>query len=95
MKNYNGGQSVKAGFYFNRDSWTISTISGKQGGVLAGDQFDKYLRLPALLMMVVGPMLGALLVVFIPVIGVVLLTKALYEKVSVSKHFTFFAKNRA
>jgi len=71
MKRYNGGETVKAGFYWNPAAWEITTA--KKGGVLPGDADAHYLHIPTLLLMLVGPVLGGLMVVFLPLIGFVML----------------------
>jgi hypothetical protein len=66
-----GGDTVKAGFYFNMDSWEVSTLSG-QGGVLAGAADTRYLRMPLPLLLVFAPMMGAAFAMFLPFIGIAL-----------------------
>jgi hypothetical protein len=78
--NLSGGSRVEAGFYFNKNSWEIVTVSGKQGGVLPGDAKTGYLRVPAVAMLAGAPVLGAAFVVFLPVIGFALLAKAAFSK---------------
>lgn len=83
MKNTNsntGGSKVPAGFYFNKNSWEIVTVSGKRGGVLPGDAKTDYFRVPALAMLAAAPVLGAAFVVFLPVIGFALLAGAAFKK---------------
>lgn len=62
---------VKAGFYWNPAGWEI--VTAKKGTALPGAAETRYLRLPLVLMMIVGPILGALMVVFLPLIGFVIL----------------------
>lgn len=71
MTRYNGGEVVKAGFYWNPAEWEIVTT--KKGEALPGTKETRYLRIPTLLLMAVGPILGALMVVFLPLIGFVML----------------------
>jgi hypothetical protein len=66
-----GGDKVKAGFYFNRDSWEVTTMSG-QGGVLAGAADSRYLRMPLPMLLVFAPMMGACFAMFLPFIGIAL-----------------------
>lgn len=82
MNNYCGGQDVKSGFYFNVVDWKLETVSGKQGGRLPGDKGSSYLRVPALAVLGLAPLLGAAFVVFLPVMGFTLLAYTGVEKVS-------------
>lgn len=68
MIRYHGSDAVKAGFYWNPRRWEIITLN-RPGGVLPGTNETLYLRLPMLLFMVVGPLMGALYVAFLPFIG--------------------------
>ncbi|OFV96095.1 MAG: hypothetical protein A3F68_04545 [Acidobacteria bacterium RIFCSPLOWO2_12_FULL_54_10] len=68
MLNYQGGQSVKSGFYWNFKRWEIVTIE-KGAGLLPGSETDRYIKLPVLLFMCSAPFLGLLYVVFLPFIG--------------------------
>jgi WYL domain len=67
MTRYHGGELVKAGFYWNPAGWEITTT--KKGEALPGTKENRYLRIPTILLMVVGPLLGALMLVFLPLIG--------------------------
>ena len=72
MINYHGGDAVKAGFYWNPAQWEIVSLA-KKGGALPGTKEMRYMRLPLILLMIAGPVLGGLLVVFLPLIGFVML----------------------
>jgi hypothetical protein len=67
-----GGERAPAGFYWHTAGWEIATLSG-DGGVLPGTPEDRYIRVPALAMLMMAPVMGALLVVFLPFIGFALL----------------------
>jgi len=69
MARHNGGETVKAGFYFNRDAWTVTTFSG-EGGVLPGAATERYLRVATPLLFVFAPLMGALFAMFLPFIGI-------------------------
>ena len=71
MTRYHGGEEVKAGFYGNLAHWEI--ITAKRGEALPGPKETTYLRLPTPLLLLAGPMLGALMVVFLPLLGFVML----------------------
>jgi hypothetical protein len=72
MKTYNGGDEVKAGFYVNRNAWKVTTLSGK-GGTLPGENVDRYVRMPGLLVLLMAPIMGGLFAIFLPFIGIALL----------------------
>ncbi len=71
-----GGTTVKAGFYWNPGEWEIVTIEG-QGGILPGAQDRRYLRIPALAMLILAPIMGGLFVMFLPLIGFALVLQHL------------------
>jgi hypothetical protein len=80
MSRHHGNERVKAGFYVNRDSWTVKTISGKAGGVLPGDASSRWLRVPTLLMLVFAPLMGAAYAMFLPFIGIALFLQFIARK---------------
>jgi hypothetical protein len=71
MLRHQGGDKVKAGFYFNTGSWEVTTVSG-QGGVLAGAVDHRYLRVPLPMLLVFAPLMGAAFAMFLPFIGIAL-----------------------
>jgi len=71
MKRYHGGHRVKGGFYWTPARWEITTVA-REGGMLPGGEEIAYLRLPVTLVMLVGAMLGAAYVIFLPLIGFVI-----------------------
>jgi hypothetical protein len=75
MARYQGGEHVKAGFYFNLDSWALSTISGKSGGRLDGSASARYLRIPVLGMLLFAPLMGAAFAMFLPFIGIAMVAQ--------------------
>jgi hypothetical protein len=72
MARHLGGEQVEGGIYFNLDSWEITTISGREGGRLDGSASVGYLRVPAVAMLVMAPLLGAAFAIFLPFIGLAL-----------------------
>lgn len=76
MFKYNGGQTVKGGFYWNRGTWRLENIEGKTG-TLPGDSATRYLWVPTLLMLLLAPIMGGLFVVFLPFVGFALLFGAI------------------
>lgn len=69
MLRHQGGEQVKAGFYFNCATWEISTLSG-HGGILAGTTDTQFMRMPLPLLLVAAPMMGAAFAMFLPFIGI-------------------------
>ena len=68
MKRF-GTQRVKAGYYVSPTRRKIEMI-GREGGVLPGDVGIRYLRIPLPLLMIASPIMGAVYVVLLPVIGI-------------------------
>lgn len=68
MARYHGSSWVKVGFYWNLSRWELVTIP-KGGGVLPGGDNLRYIRVPFPLVLLLGPLMGALYVVFLPFIG--------------------------
>src|SRR3990167_3908874 len=68
MARYHGGKRVKAGFYWSPARWEIITIP-KGGRVLPGGEELSYFRVPVLFILVLGPLMGAAYVIFLPLIG--------------------------
>lgn len=75
-----GGRKAKAGIYWNKGSWNLVTLSGKGGGVLPGGEAQEYVRIPAVALLAVAPLMGASYVVFLPFIGFAMLADYLGKK---------------
>jgi len=73
---FTAGSMVRGGFYFNRDKLDLVAVSGKEGA-LPGADGQRYLRIPALAVILLAPMLGGLFVVFMPFIGFALVLQHL------------------
>ena len=71
---YVGGANAPAGFYWNTKEWELETLSGK-GGKLPGKNDAAYVKVPAVAMLTLAPMMGALYVMFLPFIGFALLAE--------------------
>jgi hypothetical protein len=74
-----GGRKAEAGIYWNKGSWDLVTLSGK-GGVLPGGPTHEYVRIPAVALLAVAPLMGATYVVFLPFIGFAMLADYLGKK---------------
>lgn len=72
MKRYAPGQHVEPGFYLNTRTLGMTAI-GPRGGALPGPEGTWCLRVPALVLLLLAPLLGALYVVYLPLAGFALL----------------------
>jgi hypothetical protein len=68
MKRYQGGNEVKGGFYFNTNQKDLVTVEN-DFGMLPGDETDTYFRVPLLVMLTAGPLIGLVYVIFLPFIA--------------------------
>lgn len=71
MKRYWGGQKVEPGTYVNLAQFSFQSVQPEEA--LPGTEMDEYRRVPTLALVVIGPLLGGLYVVFLPVIGFAML----------------------
>jgi hypothetical protein len=62
---FTAGSIVKPGFYFNRDKLDLVAV-GNQEGALPGGNGECYSRVPAVLALLLAPILGAGFVVIAP-----------------------------
>lgn len=87
MTKYTGGETVKAGFYWNRGAWGVELIPA-EGGTLPGEG-TTYLRVPWPLLLVIAPVMGGAFAMFLPFIGIALLAQFAWAAVTgrrVSRH---------
>ena len=70
MKTYRGGEQVKSGIYWNLATGELAQGEA-HGGVLPGEVQQRYIRVPGPLVLALGPVAGAIFVIFLPVMGVV------------------------
>lgn len=68
MKTEIGGTKVTKGFYWGVKTWDIQVIENG-GGTLPGGPERRYLRIPVIAMLLLGPIMGALFAMFLPFIG--------------------------
>ncbi len=68
MKRYYGGEVVKRGIYLSLNRKDLITIEN-EGEFLAGESNDSYVKVPPLAMIVVGPFMGLIYVIFLPFIS--------------------------
>lgn len=79
MTTFNGTESVKGGYYLDVREWKLEAIDGASGA-LPGDEGDRYIRVPVLLLLIVAPLLGLGFVVLLPFFGVAVLGEQLWHK---------------
>jgi hypothetical protein len=81
MARYTGGNKVSGGYYWNPMRWEVEVVPS-EGGRLRGPAEARYVKLPFPLLFVVVPLLGALFLVFLPLIGFALFGYAIAKKVA-------------
>ncbi len=81
MAKYTGGMQVGGGYYWNARNWEVEVVSN-EGGRLRGRADARYVKVPFPLLFVVVPLLGALLLMFLPMIGFALFAYAIAKKVT-------------
>src|SRR5574341_1039637 len=67
MKRYTGSETVEPGLYFNARQLSFKSVD--ETGPLPGSRAEVYRRVPILVLLVVGPILGLVYAVFLPFIG--------------------------
>ena len=72
MKHYRGTETVEPGLYFNPRQLSFKSVD--EEGPLRGSKEEVYRRVPVLVLLVVGPLLGLVYAVFLPFIGCAMVT---------------------
>jgi hypothetical protein len=75
MTTISGGSAVPGGYYLSRSNWEIFPIE-KDGQKLPGPAAEHYVKVPTAAAFLLMPVLGGLMVVFLPFIGLYLAAKA-------------------
>src|SRR3990172_6109394 len=79
MNEYRGGMKAQKGVYLNRTNGELVQFYGETR-ILPGDKAVRYVKVPAALAMLGGPVAGLLFVFFLPTIGIIgILTYAAYK----------------
>ena len=73
MTTRTAGETAKAGFYFNLRTWEMDLH--RKDGALPGGEHDRYTRIPTVALLVLGPVMGFLFVIFLPFIGFALFAR--------------------
>jgi hypothetical protein len=81
MTTRRAGQAAKMGFYFNTRTWEVD-LHRKDGDALPGGADDRYVRVPAVALLVLGPVMGFFFVIFLPFIGFALVARELGHRVA-------------
>ncbi len=69
MKRYEGGKAVPQGIYLHLATGEITQVHGKHP--ILPKVGDDYVKIPALLAIVLGPFAGLVFVVFLPLVGII------------------------
>jgi hypothetical protein len=81
MAKYTGGMQVGGGYYWNPGKWEVEVVSN-EGGKLKGGADAKYMKVPFPVLFVIVPTLGALFLMFLPMIGFALFAYAMARKLA-------------
>jgi type III secretory pathway component EscR len=73
--------TIKPGFYLNRKTWEILTVDGKG----PGENVDTCVKVPTFLALLLAPILGATLVLFLPFCGIALFIREGLLRVGLKK----------
>jgi len=76
MTTSKAGEAAKVGFYFNTRTWEMD-LHRKDGDALPGGEHDRYMRIPAVALLFLGPVMGFFFVIFLPFIGFALVVREL------------------
>jgi hypothetical protein len=68
MAKLNAGTPVKRGYYFSMKHWSVNPIE-KDGTVLHGEADEKFIPVPLPVAVMLAPVLGAVFLMFMPLIG--------------------------
>jgi hypothetical protein len=68
MRTIEAGMRVKSGHYLSLATWSIQPVA-TSGDALSGRAGEKFIAIPTLAAFALAPLLGALFLVFLPVIG--------------------------
>ncbi len=81
MTKYAGGTKVATGYYWNPGGWKVEVVP-PEGGTLPGAAKASYVKVPFPLVLALVPILGALFLIFLPLIGFALFALAIFRKVT-------------
>ena len=81
LKTRNGGTKAPGGLYWHFGNWEIKALDGKEV-TLPGGAEERYVRIPTVTLLVLGPVMGLAFAMFLPFIGFALLGTQLLRKVA-------------
>jgi hypothetical protein len=81
MKTINGGSAVQGGYYLSKSHWEIFPIA-RDGEKLPGPASEHYVKVPTAAALGLMPVLGGLMVVFLPFIGLFLTAQAALKPIT-------------
>ncbi len=70
MSRYYGGITAPKGCYFHLSSWEIAYVTETQG-VLPGDRRARYIKVPEIAVIILGPFMGLIYVLLLPLVMIV------------------------
>jgi hypothetical protein len=76
MNTKRAGETAKVGFYFNLKTWELN-LHKTELAKLPGGETDRYMRIPAVALLLLGPVMGFFFVIFLPFIGFALVAREL------------------
>ncbi len=79
MKRYYGMDRVKKGIYLNLSNYELNHLY-EDPAVLPGNESISYIKLPAFIALLGGPLAGLALVIFLPLVGVIGLVYIIVHK---------------
>jgi hypothetical protein len=80
MAKYTGGEKVGGGYYWNTRNWEVEVVPSEGGRLKATD--GTRVKVPFPVLFVIVPLLGALFLMFLPLIGFALFAYAIVKKVT-------------
>ena len=81
MTTISGGSAVPGGYYLSKSNWEMFPIA-HDGERLPGKPSEHYVKVPTAAALMLMPVLGGLMVVFLPFIGLYLTAKAVVSPVA-------------
>jgi len=74
-------EAAKVGFYVDTRTFELE-LHRKNGSALPGGNSDVYVRVPALALLFLGPVMGFFFVIFLPFIGFALVAREISHRVA-------------
>jgi hypothetical protein len=90
MKRYEGGQTVQPGFYMSIGRKELLNFEETES--LPGTEHDTFYSVPVILVLIAGPFIGLLYVMFLPFISVAMVTTLLTKKIAYRIAPNYFRK---